>query len=77
MVTDMVLKKNINNIHQYQIRALILMDIKKLLEFNPNKYIEDERLILNTYMLLMNTLGFLMLGTGYLVFLYRESLEGG
>ena len=41
MVTDMVLKKNINNIHQYQIRALILMDIKKLLEFNPNKYIED------------------------------------
>ena len=55
MVTDMVLKKNINNIHQYQIRALILMDIKKLLEFNPNKYIEDEHLILNTYMLLMNT----------------------
>ena len=48
MVTDMVLKKNIKNIHQYQIRALILMDIKKLLEFNPNKYIEDEQLILNT-----------------------------
>ena len=48
------------------------MDIKKLLEFNPNMYIEDEQLILNTCYL-----GFLMLGTGYLVFLYRESLEGG